>query len=260
MSSSAAPRLESFIGGKFEPAGGPFHDDINPSDRSDVIARVPAGAPEDAARAARAAENAFESWRERPGPQRADALGRWADAIHARRDEMASAMSREVGKPITEARGEVARCTTHPPLLRGRRGPRVRRRHPRAVARRAAIHASRAARRRRARHSLELPSRDPALEGGSRARVRQHGRPEAGGSVLEGRLAARRDRARGRAPRRRLQRAARLRSGRRQGAPLGTRRPRRELHRFRERSARVSPPPRRRATSAIKPRWAEKTS
>ena len=123
MSSSAAPRLESFIGGKFEPAGGPFHDDINPSDRSDVIALVPAGTPEDAAKAARAAENAFEAWKERPGPQRADALGRWADAIHARREEIASAMSREVGKPITEARGEVARCTT---ILRYYAGEAVR--------------------------------------------------------------------------------------------------------------------------------------
>ncbi|MGH9440920.1 MAG: aldehyde dehydrogenase family protein [Thermoanaerobaculia bacterium] len=111
MSNASPPQLSSFIAGRFEPSAGPFHDDLNPSDRSDVIARVPAGVADDAARAAGAAADAHESWRDRTGPQRAEALSRWADAIFARRDELAATMSREVGKPITEARGEVARCS-----------------------------------------------------------------------------------------------------------------------------------------------------
>ena len=233
MSSSAAPRLESFIGGKFEPSGGPFHDDINPSDRSDVIARIPAGTPEDAARAARAAENAFESWRERPGPQRAEALGRWADAIHARRDEMASAMSREVGKPITEARGEVARCTT---ILRYYAGEAVR-----AVG--DVIPAQSAG-------ALQFTLREPlgvvalitpwnfplaiplwkaapALAFGNTVVLKPAEASSKVASLLaETALAAE-------LPAGRLQRAARLRRGRRRGAPRGTRRPRRELHRLR---------------------------
>src|SRR5882724_1748230 len=109
MSSSSAPRLESFIGGRFEPGSGPFQDDINPSDRSDVIARVPVGAAEDADRAVEAAAGAQEKWKDRTGPERAEMLSRWSEAIFARREELASEMAREVGKPITEARGEVAR-------------------------------------------------------------------------------------------------------------------------------------------------------
>src|SRR5882724_10081325 len=123
MSSSAAPRLESFIGGKFEPSSGPFHDDINPSDRSDVIALVPAGSPDDASRAVAAAKGALEAWKKRTGPQRAEFLSRWAEAIFVRREELAAAMSREVGKPITEARGEVARSSA---ILRYYAGEAVR--------------------------------------------------------------------------------------------------------------------------------------
>ena len=123
MSSSSAPRLESFIGGKFEPSAGPFHDDLNPSDRSDVIALVPAGSPDDAGRAVAAAKDAHEAWKNRTGPQRAEVLSRWADAIFARREELATSMSREVGKPITESRGEVARCSA---ILRYAAGEAVR--------------------------------------------------------------------------------------------------------------------------------------
>ncbi len=123
MSSSSVPRLESFIGGKFEPSDSPFHDDINPSDRSDVIALVPAGSPDDAAKAVTAAAGALEVWKSRTGPQRAESLSRWAESIHARRDELATEMAREVGKPISESRGEVARCSA---ILRYYAGEAVR--------------------------------------------------------------------------------------------------------------------------------------
>ena len=123
MSSSSAPRLESFIGGRFQPSPGPFHDDINPSDRSDVVAQVPAGSPDEAAKAATAAAEALPGWKSRTGPQRAEALGRWAEAIFARREELATAMTREVGKPISESRGEVARCSA---ILRYYAGEAVR--------------------------------------------------------------------------------------------------------------------------------------
>ncbi|HET9795789.1 MAG TPA: aldehyde dehydrogenase family protein, partial [Thermoanaerobaculia bacterium] len=104
-------RLTSFVAGVFRlPADGAWVDDVNPSDASDVIARVPAGDPADVDAAADAASAALPSWRARTGPQRADALWAWGEAIAARREELAQAMAREVGKPIGEARGEAARC------------------------------------------------------------------------------------------------------------------------------------------------------
>ena len=103
--------LQSWIGGAYRAsAADRFIDDINPSDSDDVVARVPSGAPADVAAAVEAAAAAQPAWRRLPGPSRAEHLYRWAQAIEARRQELARSVSREVGKPIGEANGEVARC------------------------------------------------------------------------------------------------------------------------------------------------------
>jgi aldehyde dehydrogenase (NAD+) len=84
---------------------------------------VPEGAPEDARRAATAAAAAFERWSTITGVARADHLYRWSAAIGDRQEELAQAVAREVGKPIGEARGEVARCVA---ILRYYAGEAVR--------------------------------------------------------------------------------------------------------------------------------------
>jgi aldehyde dehydrogenase (NAD+) len=82
----------------------------NPSDRREVASRAPIGSAADVAAAVAAAEGALPSWRATTGPARADVLHKWGDAIAARHEEFAQAIAREVGKPIVEARGEVARA------------------------------------------------------------------------------------------------------------------------------------------------------
>jgi acyl-CoA reductase-like NAD-dependent aldehyde dehydrogenase len=104
--------LPHFVGGHFVPAvANDVRERRNPSDGADVVARAPVGTAADVDAAAAAATTAFASWRNQSGPARADALYRWGDAIAARSEELAQAMAREVGKPISEARGEVARAT-----------------------------------------------------------------------------------------------------------------------------------------------------
>jgi acyl-CoA reductase-like NAD-dependent aldehyde dehydrogenase len=116
--------LQGFLAGRFVPSrSGEYFDAVNPSDRSDIVARVPGGAPEDASAAALAASDAFAGWAARSGPDRGEHLHRWAGSIAARAGELADAMSREVGKPISEARGEVARCAA---ILRYAAGEAVR--------------------------------------------------------------------------------------------------------------------------------------
>ena len=51
--------------------------------------------------------NAFQSWRETTAFERAELLRRWHDLILEHRDLIAATMTREMGKPIKEARGEV---------------------------------------------------------------------------------------------------------------------------------------------------------
>jgi aldehyde dehydrogenase (NAD+) len=115
--------LQSYIGGTFRPTAGDLIDDLNPSDASDVVARIPSGNADDVAAAVRAASQALAAWRDLPGPARAELLYRWGDVIAGRAEELAQAMAREVGKPLGEARGEMARCTV---ILRFYAGEAVR--------------------------------------------------------------------------------------------------------------------------------------
>ena len=119
-----APRLRHFVGGEWiVSAGDGWIDDRNPSDQSDLVAHVPEGTPDDATRAATAAAEALGAWSSLTGVSRADHLHRWSVAIADRHEELAQAVAREVGKPIGEARGEVARAVA---ILRYYAGEAVR--------------------------------------------------------------------------------------------------------------------------------------
>jgi aldehyde dehydrogenase (NAD+) len=120
----SATRLQNFVSGGFRKAeSDSWIDDLNPSDASDLIARVPEGSSDDARAAVEAAAAALPAWRSLTGPARAEYLYAWAGTIAARKEELAQAMAREVGKPIGEARGEVGRCVV---ILRYYAGDAVR--------------------------------------------------------------------------------------------------------------------------------------
>jgi alpha-ketoglutaric semialdehyde dehydrogenase len=104
-------QLSHFIAGTWTPAtGDEWITDLNPSDTRDVVAHVPRGTPDDAHAAVAAAEQALDGWRALSGPARAEHLHRWATVLGDQQEPLAQAMTREVGKPISEARGEAARC------------------------------------------------------------------------------------------------------------------------------------------------------
>jgi len=90
---------------------------VNPA-TEEVIAQVPAGTPEDADRAVAAARAAFESWGATPPAERGKYLGRIADVLSARADELAETISAEVGMPIKIAKmaqvaGPLAHLASH---------------------------------------------------------------------------------------------------------------------------------------------------
>ena len=121
---SATPLLHSFVNGAFRaPASDIWTEHVNPSDERDVIARVPDSTAAEVDAAVVAAAEAQGKWRALPGPTRAEHLHRWAGVIGGRSDELALAIAREVGKPIAEARGEVARAVV---ILRYYAGEAVR--------------------------------------------------------------------------------------------------------------------------------------
>ena len=101
-------RTGSFIDGEWiQPSSGRVVANVNPADRGDVIAEFPMATAKDAERAIEAARKAFEKWRKVPGPERGRVLWRAADIARTRVDEIARLMTREEGKILKEARGEV---------------------------------------------------------------------------------------------------------------------------------------------------------
>ncbi|MGH7293911.1 MAG: aldehyde dehydrogenase family protein, partial [Polyangiaceae bacterium] len=88
-------------------ASGEVFPDINPADTRDVIGTFPRSGAADVARAVRSAQRGFERWRRTPAPARGDILRRVGDILVARKDEIADLMTREMGKPLAETRGDV---------------------------------------------------------------------------------------------------------------------------------------------------------
>jgi succinate-semialdehyde dehydrogenase/glutarate-semialdehyde dehydrogenase len=72
------------------------------------FARVADSAAADAGDAGDAAHGALDAWRSRPARDRARLLKRWHGLIIANAEDLARLISREQGKPLAEARGEVA--------------------------------------------------------------------------------------------------------------------------------------------------------
>ena len=82
---------------------------VNPADPADIVGEVAASGGIDLDRAARRGAAAAAAWSSVPAAERADALRVAADRLDARAVDAADLIRREVGKPIVEARGEVAR-------------------------------------------------------------------------------------------------------------------------------------------------------
>jgi alpha-ketoglutaric semialdehyde dehydrogenase len=100
--------FKNFIGGAWvEPAAGAYYENRNPADHADVIGRFPRSGEPDVRRAVESATRGFELWKRTPAPARGDAMRRAGDILVRRKDEIADLMTREMGKPLAETRGDV---------------------------------------------------------------------------------------------------------------------------------------------------------
>ena len=98
----------SYVNGKwYHPSSKQISRNINPADTADVIAEFPLAGADDVRLAVDAAVAAARSWRKTPGPERGRVLWRAADIARRRTDEIAQTLTREEGKILKEARGEV---------------------------------------------------------------------------------------------------------------------------------------------------------
>src|ERR1700691_698634 len=85
---------------------------VNPHDPADVVGEWESPGERDVAAAVDRATRSAQTWRRAPGPVRAAALGQAAAALERRAGEVTALTVREVGKPVSEARREVARAVS----------------------------------------------------------------------------------------------------------------------------------------------------
>ncbi len=103
-----AKTFKNFIGGKWvAPHSGEYFENRNPADTGDLIGRFPDSDPVDVSAAVRAARGAFAAWSSTPAPARGDLLRALGDLLADHKEEIADAMTREMGKVLTETRGDV---------------------------------------------------------------------------------------------------------------------------------------------------------
>jgi succinate-semialdehyde dehydrogenase/glutarate-semialdehyde dehydrogenase len=96
------------IAGRWRPAEGGKTLEVRDPATGQVLRRVADASAADAAEAMEAAADAFPAWSSTPSRERSDILRRTFDLLQERKEEFALLMTLEMGKPLAEARGEVA--------------------------------------------------------------------------------------------------------------------------------------------------------
>jgi len=103
-----------YIDGGFVPAHAPATIDVIDPSTGAVIARAADADPTDIDRAVAAARTAFDEgpWQDATAQERGRVLFRLAEAVRRRADELAELETRNTGKPIVEAEGDVEDAAT----------------------------------------------------------------------------------------------------------------------------------------------------
>jgi aldehyde dehydrogenase (NAD+) len=105
---SEVPTFKLFIAGEWvDSVSGETFESTNPADTRDVIGRFQQGTKADVAMAVRAAEAALPRWKRTPAPKRGEILYRFGALMTEHKERLARAMTREMGKVLAEARGDV---------------------------------------------------------------------------------------------------------------------------------------------------------
>lgn len=79
----------------------------NPAHEADIVGRFAASGAADVAAAVRAAEQAWPAWRATPAPRRGEIMYRFGALLAEHKERLARALTREMGKVLDEARGDV---------------------------------------------------------------------------------------------------------------------------------------------------------
>src|SRR5215203_2179112 len=105
---AAVKTYQNYIDGEWVASeSGEMFENINPADNRDIVGRFPLSTTEDVNAAVNAAQNAFDRWRNTPAPKRAELLFRLGEILVRNKDQFTADMTREMGKVLKEAGGDV---------------------------------------------------------------------------------------------------------------------------------------------------------
>jgi len=108
MKDGALLRQACYINGAWVAADSGETIDVRDPATAALIATVPCCGAAETERAVSAAETALKTWRETTAAERSRILRRWFDLMMQHQDDLAQLMTAEQGKPLAEARGEIA--------------------------------------------------------------------------------------------------------------------------------------------------------
>ena len=105
----STPNFSNYINGEWIESAKTF-EDRNPANTDEVVGLFAKATAADMKSAAEAAETAFPAWSSMPAPNRGAILFKAADILERQFDQLGAEMTREEGKTLPEAKGEVRRA------------------------------------------------------------------------------------------------------------------------------------------------------
>jgi succinate-semialdehyde dehydrogenase/glutarate-semialdehyde dehydrogenase len=108
LNDSSILRTQAFVGGRWSGADSGSVTTIHNPATGKQIVYVPNMGASETRRAIEAAHAAFPGWRQKTGKERSGLLRRWFELIMANQDDLALILTSEQGKPLAEAKGEIA--------------------------------------------------------------------------------------------------------------------------------------------------------
>ncbi len=108
LKDEALLRRDGYVGGKWLPAGNGRRFPVTDPATGTCIAEVADQGVPETRQAIQAAAAALPAWRARTAKERAAILRRWFDLMLAGTEDLAALLTAEQGKPLAEARGEIA--------------------------------------------------------------------------------------------------------------------------------------------------------
>ena len=99
--------ITSTIGGQATEPGSLRQTNVNPANGDDIVAKISLADAQTFTDACRSARSAQAAWARVPAPVRGQVIANLGQLIRANFEALAQLVTREIGKPIVEARGEV---------------------------------------------------------------------------------------------------------------------------------------------------------